>query len=447
MGRSFSLPGRSPEPPPPPSVPMVERSALVAETARADRWRALAQQIATLPHGGRDVEGAICAAACAGLDAHAAVLELPVPGAAAPRRFAVGAPQASRRLLASVAGEDGHEAVTERSESVVTAIVALDDSDATLHVLLPAGATADAEELLGALADAASRALAASRLAGKAVVHEHSLRQMADRLHRFRRITREIPALVSHQVRTPITSILGYLELLQSGRAGDLNDRQQSFVHKADANSRRLLRLLDDLLLVVELQSGAVPAADSCDVARVVREAVRACEADAAGHGLRLVLGDTPIVLEQFEPRRLQRTFEQLIEEAMAASEAGSDVRVTVRKHEDAFTVSVRHRVGVDAPPQPVDPLAALLAGGSPFEGTGGATQLGIASFVIEQYRGSLVRHALGDRWVITDATFPRLSLADQPADGRPADAVTPLVGDVRGRETIAGVQQDRWAA
>ena len=63
-------------------------------------------------------------------------------------------------------------------------------------------------------------------------------------------------ATVSHELRTPLPSIVGFAELLLDDRAGFRPD-QQEFLEIIFRNSERLLELVEDLLLISRLESGA----------------------------------------------------------------------------------------------------------------------------------------------------------------------------------------------
>ncbi len=66
----------------------------------------------------------------------------------------------------------------------------------------------------------------------------------------------EFVSLASHQLRTPLTSINWYIEMLQSGDAGVLNDKQKEFLSEIYAGSRRMVALVNDLLNVSRLETG-----------------------------------------------------------------------------------------------------------------------------------------------------------------------------------------------
>lgn len=63
-------------------------------------------------------------------------------------------------------------------------------------------------------------------------------------------------SLASHQLRTPLTSINWYIEMLQAGDAGDLNDKQKEFISEVYKGSKRMVQLVNDLLNVSRLETG-----------------------------------------------------------------------------------------------------------------------------------------------------------------------------------------------
>lgn len=66
----------------------------------------------------------------------------------------------------------------------------------------------------------------------------------------------EFISMASHQLRTPLTSIKGYLSMLQEGDVGDLNEQQHNFVDQAFLSSQRMVYLIADLLNVSRLKTG-----------------------------------------------------------------------------------------------------------------------------------------------------------------------------------------------
>lgn len=79
-------------------------------------------------------------------------------------------------------------------------------------------------------------------------------RASVERLREVDQLKDTFVSSVSHELRTPITSIMGYLELLEDGGFGELSGDQRAAIGRIDANSRRLLLLIDDLLALSRVQ-------------------------------------------------------------------------------------------------------------------------------------------------------------------------------------------------
>jgi CheY-like chemotaxis protein/two-component sensor histidine kinase len=63
-------------------------------------------------------------------------------------------------------------------------------------------------------------------------------------------------ALVSHELRMPVSAIIGYIELLEDGTYGELNDEQRRTLGYMSQNARDLLRMINDLLQLARMQAG-----------------------------------------------------------------------------------------------------------------------------------------------------------------------------------------------
>lgn len=82
------------------------------------------------------------------------------------------------------------------------------------------------------------------------VVHDNTERKRAERLRQ------EIVQMVSHDLRTPLTSIRGILEMLETDTFGALNDRGKKMVNLANQSSLRMLALIRDLLEIEKMEAG-----------------------------------------------------------------------------------------------------------------------------------------------------------------------------------------------
>lgn len=71
---------------------------------------------------------------------------------------------------------------------------------------------------------------------------------------------------LSHELRTPVASMLGYIEMLQDGDMGSLNGNQQAALGVVERNGRRLMELLTEMLILSRVESGQASGQDIADI-------------------------------------------------------------------------------------------------------------------------------------------------------------------------------------
>ncbi|HEU0053772.1 MAG TPA: HAMP domain-containing sensor histidine kinase [Longimicrobium sp.] len=157
-----------------------------------------------------------------------------------------------------------------------------------------------------------------------------ALRQAAVRRDRFF-------SAMSHDLRTPITAIVGYSELLQDGIMGELAARQQEMVERISQVSGHLSQLVNDILDLAKLDAGRMEFhLESVSLGDLVDEAIVAVAPQARSKGLELRLevdahrGATLRV----DPPRVRQVLVNLLSNAVKFTDRGS-VRVTAGTDED----------------------------------------------------------------------------------------------------------------
>jgi PAS domain S-box-containing protein len=169
------------------------------------------------------------------------------------------------------------------------------------------------------------------------------------------RLKEEFFGLVSHDLRTPLTSIKGYTELLLDSGPEDLSGEARKFVETIERNTERLERLVGDLLFAAQVEAGTFEIKlDEADLEAVVRECAEAIRAQADQKRIALSLEVEPIPMLRGDPGRLSQLLENLASNAIKYTpEAG---RVTIRAgtaESLAFVEVVDTGVGIPARDQP----------------------------------------------------------------------------------------------
>ena len=167
---------------------------------------------------------------------------------------------------------------------------------------------------------------------------EEELEQEGEKLQSARS---EFAANVSHELKTPLTSIKGFTDMLSSGMVKDPED-QKRFITMIGVEVDRLIELINDVLKISELESVAMPQADDhSDVLEVAEESRASLEqmAQQAEVSLR-ISGDAAQV--PVAPSRLRELFTNLMENGIKYNEPGGRVDVTVKKKDGWVTITVK---------------------------------------------------------------------------------------------------------
>jgi two-component system, OmpR family, sensor kinase len=186
---------------------------------------------------------------------------------------------------------------------------------------------------------------------------------------------REFVADASHELRTPLTSILANLELLEAELDGDGREMAGSALR----SSRRMRRLVADLLLLARADAGREGLREQVDLAEIVSEAVAEAAPVAAGHELHVHLpersGGGPLVEGVSDD--LHRLALNLIENALAHTPPGTDVGVRLDERDGRAVLTVSD-AGPGIPPEQRQRIFDRFVRGA-GETAGGGSGLGLA--------------------------------------------------------------------
>jgi signal transduction histidine kinase len=163
-----------------------------------------------------------------------------------------------------------------------------------------------------------------------------------DQLVEADRLKDEFVALISHDLRTPLTSIIGYVELSLEEGEPELDEERRGYLKIVSRSSERLLRLVDDLLFVARVQAGKlVLERAELDLGMIASQAVE--EARPRAEGKRLALefaGESPVLIDA-DKGRLFQLLDNLISNAIKFTPEGGHVDVRVGRSENGALLEV----------------------------------------------------------------------------------------------------------
>jgi two-component system phosphate regulon sensor histidine kinase PhoR len=160
-------------------------------------------------------------------------------------------------------------------------------------------------------------------------------------VRRLEAIRRDFVANVSHELKTPLTSIAGYAETLVSDPPDEATSRR--FLEIVLGNARRMQRLVDDLLDLSRIESGRwQPRKEPVDIGTVAREAWAPLAERGAHRGMSLSVAIDPDAAEvPADAEGLRQVLTNLFDNALRYTPAGGTIAVHTGKQEGGLAVMV----------------------------------------------------------------------------------------------------------
>jgi len=217
---------------------------------------------------------------------------------------------------------------------------------------------------------------------------------------------RQLLADISHDLRTPITSIAGYTDALQRG----LGDEPERYLAVIAAKAEALAQLTDDLFYAARIDAGDLELARApLDLAEVVRRSVLGFEPQLAGAGVRVdvSISDERCVVEA-DQSALVRIITNLVANSIHHGEGMTAFSIAVEPRDSDYLV----RVSNDGARLPDDAERLFQRG---VTGPAGGTGLGlaIARELAEQMSGSIAAANTGDGTVTFTLSMPRCEFSE----------------------------------
>ena len=174
-------------------------------------------------------------------------------------------------------------------------------------------------------------------------------------LRRLERIRRDFVANVSHELKTPLTSIRGYVETLLTGALAD-SDNNERFLGKVQDNVLRLQYLVADLLSLARVEAQEVPLQlTPVDWRALVTQAARRHEEVARSEGVELYLKATAGELKvRGDSESMTQILDNLVDNAIKYTPEGGKVTISLGREAQAGVLQVRDS-GLGIPPEDLE--------------------------------------------------------------------------------------------
>jgi signal transduction histidine kinase len=192
-------------------------------------------------------------------------------------------------------------------------------------------------------------------LQGKIEDATRQLRRTNAKLEALDEIKDDFISMASHQLRTPLTSVKGYLSMVLEGDAGKIDEMQRKMLNQAFISSQRMVYLIADLLNVSRLKTGkfvidAVPV----DLSTTITEEVSQLIETAASRGIELTYHKpTNFPQLMFDETKTRQVIMNFIDNAIYYTPSGG--HITVKLEDKAATIELKvvdNGIGVPAAEQ-----------------------------------------------------------------------------------------------
>jgi len=212
------------------------------------------------------------------------------------------------------------------------------------------------------------------------------------------RIKSEFVSTVSHDLRSPLTAILGYVELID--RVGSINEQQKDFIQRVQFSVNGITALIDDLLDLGRIEAGFDSRNEIIPFSAIISYAVDGLQPLADDKSQQVVL-DIPSRLPHVlgNPIRLRQMLSNLIANSIKYTQSGGKITISARSEGDQIITQVSDNgPGIPPPDQPYifDKFYRASNASSGEMGTG--LGLAIVKSIAENHLGRVwVESSLGE--------------------------------------------------
>ncbi|MRH72501.1 GHKL domain-containing protein [Lactobacillus reuteri] len=203
----------------------------------------------------------------------------------------------------------------------------------------------------------------------------------------------ELITNVSHDLRTPLTSIIGYLGLIEDKQYRSEEDILK-YTHTAYEKAKQMKTLVDDLFEYTKVQQHGAPVnIMKIDLNQLIEQLTASFELEAQHRGIEITSSviPNPLMIEA-DPEKLGRVFNNLVSNAFKYGNGASYIRIDARQENDMVVVKVAND-GTPIPEKALDHLFERFyrAEASRSRATGG-TGLGLAivKSIVDLHHGSV---------------------------------------------------------
>jgi two-component system, OmpR family, phosphate regulon sensor histidine kinase PhoR len=158
------------------------------------------------------------------------------------------------------------------------------------------------------------------------------------------RMKSEFVSMVSHEIRSPMNSLLMQMKIILDGLAGEVTDKQREILERASGKIHNLTNMVSELLDLARIEAGLVTnEKEAIDIRAFLDEQVAFHQPAAAARNIRIQLENLPVLPTiPANPRGIEEVFTNLITNALKYSPENSLVTLSATLENDYVAITVR---------------------------------------------------------------------------------------------------------
>ena len=220
----------------------------------------------------------------------------------------------------------------------------------------------------------------------------------------------ELITNVSHDIKTPLTSIINYVDLIKKEELQD--EKVQSYVDVLDRQSARLKKLIEDLMEASKASTGNLTVnLEECDIEVLLTQVIGEFEERLHKNQLEVVVDkpDHPVKM-MADGRHMWRVLDNLLNNACKYSLPGSRVYVSLQQNTNEAVIVFKNisKTALNIPSEEL--MERFVRGDSSRNTEGSGLGLSIAQSLTELMQGNMKLEIDGDLFKVT-LRFPTLTL------------------------------------
>jgi two-component system NtrC family sensor kinase len=209
-------------------------------------------------------------------------------------------------------------------------------------------------------------------------------------LKKLDRIKSDFVSTVSHDLRSPLTAILGYVELLD--RVGTVNDMQREFIRRVQVSVHNITTLVDDLLNLGRIEAGFDVRREVVQLDQLIRLALENIRKQVEDKNHQIIL-EMPAQLPSLlaNPVQMRQMIDNLLDNAVKYTLPGGKINLRVATAQKQIIMQIQDAgIGIPAVDLPYifDKFYRASNSGSDVTGTG--LGLAIVKSIIESHNGRI---------------------------------------------------------